>query len=107
MKTIVLAALLFTTPALAHDQWANGKAVPDWVKSSCCGPADAHRLEPDQIHHSDLGFYTVSGVVDFSDAQRIEDSLVLPSQDGHYWLFFSGGYNNNNTVYCFFVPMDF
>lgn len=92
--------------ATAHDQWANGQPIPDWVKSSCCGPADAHHLRADQvIDHGD--YYTVEGVEGFSDEQKIPGARAIPSQDGDYWLFFSNysyGGTSERTVFCFFVP---
>ena len=32
----LVGLLLVTTSASAHDQWANGKPIPDWVKQTCC-----------------------------------------------------------------------
>jgi hypothetical protein len=42
----------------AHDYWANGKKVPDWVKASCCGPADVHRLTRCQVKMDSYGSFT-------------------------------------------------
>lgn len=101
------ASVLASSPSFAHDYWANGKKVPDWVKASCCGQADAHALEPDQVHHKD-GYYLVDGY-----NGHIPDAKAIPSQDGHYWIFYRDNYSNDGTshsqsgVYCFFVPMDF
>lgn len=39
--------------AIAHDRWSNGAKVPEWVKHSCCGEADAHMLSPAQVHQTD------------------------------------------------------
>lgn len=118
-------ALLFASPAVAHNEWANGGKIPDWVKSSCCGPADAHHLRPDQV--MDMGdYYVIDGYHD-RIPKRLADgkpnSSILPSQDGDYWVFYSdepahwagsqyGGhayYENSRQsgVYCFFVPMAF
>jgi hypothetical protein len=44
------ATLTLAATASAHDYWADGKPIPNWVKASCCGPADAHHLRPDQVH---------------------------------------------------------
>jgi hypothetical protein len=44
------ATLALAAPASAHDYWADGKPIPNWVKASCCGAADAHHLWPDQVH---------------------------------------------------------
>ena len=45
-----LAAAITVSPAPAHDYWIDGKKIPEWVKASCCGPADAHHLDPGQVH---------------------------------------------------------
>ena len=108
---IAILGALAAVPACAHDQWANGAPVPFWVKSSCCGPADAHHLTPDQVHrYSD--YYRVDGY-----NRRIPIAVALPSQDGDYWIFYrekdgapgvnGAGSGGQSGVYCFFVPMAF
>jgi hypothetical protein len=108
---IAVLGALAAVPACAHDQWANGAPVPFWVKSSCCGPADAHHLTPDQVHrYSD--YYRVDGY-----NRRIPIAVALPSQDGDYWIFYrekdgapgvnGAGSGGQSGVYCFFVPMAF
>ena len=107
---------VFSSAASAHDVWSNGAKVPDWVKASCCGPADAHHLRPDQVHRSDDYYY-----VDGYDS-RIPVGQAFPSQDGDYWIFYRdnpagkscspfGGCTptsaSQSSVYCFFVPMNF
>ena len=110
----VAAFIALAAPAGAHDQWANGQPIPDWIKSSCCGPADAHQLRPDQVH--DMGdYYLVDGYSRqiakyvISGEKWEPASNIIPSQDGYYWIFYrvlSDGVTQSN-VYCFFVPMDF
>ena len=91
-----------STICFSHDQWADGSKVPDWIKSACCGPADAHLLAADQVHHYD-GYWLVDGYKD-----KIYDRQELPSQDGHYWVFYRNNSNGSqSSVYCFFVPMEF
>ena len=107
---VILAALV-ALPACAHDQWANGAPIPDWVKASCCGPADAHHLTSDQVHR-DGDYYRVDGFL-----RPIPIAVALPSQDGDYWIFYrdkdgapginGGGSGGQSGVYCFFVPMAF
>ena len=101
MLRFLLPICLISTCASAHDYWANGKKVPDWVKSSCCGQADAHALEPEQVHHMN-GYYLVDGY-----NGRILDAQAIPSQDGHYWIFYRDDGKSQSGVFCFFVPMDF
>jgi hypothetical protein len=48
--TLLIVAWLFPNFVYAHDYWFNGKKVPSWVKSACCGPTDAHRLAMSNIH---------------------------------------------------------
>jgi len=114
VKGMLLALLGLATinSSQAHDEWSNGKKVPDWVKASCCGQADAHHLRPDQVTRSD-DYYYVEGYND-----RIPISQALPSQDGDYWIFYrdegnvcspEGGcsHSGQSAVWCFFAPMDF
>lgn len=87
---------------LAHTQWANGAAVPDWVKQSCCGPADANLLSPSQVHLDKDGNFHVDG------GYTIPSKNVLPSQDGHYWIFHAPDCTGSNcNVFCFFAPLEF
>ena len=93
----LLALILCVTPVYAHDQWADGSPIPAWVKSSCCGPSDAHHLTNDQVHEVEGG-YKVDGYPDVIPYAR-----VLPSQDGDAWIFYrhlpDGSFS---PVYCFF-----
>jgi hypothetical protein len=101
-----IAAVLFALSAGgadAHDYWSDGKPIPDWVKASCCGPADAHHLRPEQVHRISDDYYSVDGYI-----RQIPVGQALPSQDGDYWIFYrDDGANGQSGVYCFFVPMAF
>ena len=99
---IAILGALAALPACAHDQWTNGAPIPDWVKASCCGSADAHHLTSGQVHrYSD--YYRVDGFL-----RPIPIALALPSQDGDYWIFYrDDGGGSQSGVYCFFVPMAF
>lgn len=116
---------LFFTSAYAHDQWADGSKIPDWVKASCCGPADAHHLRPEQVH--DMGdYYQIDGMMHTIPKtygpQHYPNGAILASQDGDYWVFYKDeaahracGHESNTcydepaseSTYCFFVPMEF
>lgn len=98
---VIIFLLSLTTFSYGHDEWKNGGKVPDWVKASCCGPADAHHLTPNQVHFDD-DFYMVDGYI-----RKIPRSQALPSQDGDYWIFYRGSGSDESGVYCFFVPMAF
>jgi hypothetical protein len=90
-------------PAVAHELWSNGKPVPGWIKSACCGEADAHRLRPDQVRQNARGDYVVQGYHD-----PIAAKFALPSADGDYWIFYRDNLDGSRSaVFCFFVPIDF
>lgn len=97
---LLIAVLALSSPAVAHNEWSNGGKIPDWVKSSCCGPNDAHHLRPEQVY--DQGeYYVVDGY-----QGKIPHQAALPSQDGDYWIFYACP-GPNCSVFCFFVPMAF
>lgn len=118
VAVMFIGMVVTSSKAHAHDQWADGKTIPDWVKASCCGPADAHHLTPDMVHRVSDEYYRVDGYDD-----PIPVSLALPSQDGDYWIFYADKGRKNcspeapasgcfvepyqSGVYCFFVPMAF
>ena len=101
-RIAALVLALSVSGAEAHDYWSDAKPVPDWVKASCCGPADAHHLRPDQVHRVSEGYYSVDGY-----GRPIPIDKALPSQDGDYWIFYRDDGGSQSGVYCFFVPMDF
>ncbi len=93
------------SPSQAHQTWGNGLPVPEWVAKACCGPADAHRLRPDQVRRVDQG-YAIEGY-----PRIVYDAQVLPSEDGEYWAFYStfrdaDGVAAYSSVYCFFAPSE-
>jgi hypothetical protein len=100
------SACWFLSPTYAHDYWADGKAVPNWVKRSCCGPTDVHHLRPDQVRkvsgdeakklrphyanfvNSHLDYFVVDG---YFRPIYANGPNVISSQDGDYWLFYNDG----------------
>ena len=98
---VVLVALAFLLalvfPAHAHDKWADGTAVPAWVKASCCGPNDAH-MDP-RLGRTETG-YRVDDLLNVVPFDR-----VLPSQDGHVWAFYNPDSGPGALVFCLFIPM--
>jgi hypothetical protein len=95
--------VMFSFAAGAHDLWADGTPVPPWVKRACCGPADAHRLRPDQVRRISAEYYQVEGYF-----RPVPASEALPSGDGNYWIFYKTNRSGGQTgVFCFFAPMDF
>ena len=100
---LTAAFVVVIAPAVAHDLWSNGKPVPGWIKSACCGEADAHRLRPDQVRQNARGDYVVQGYHD-----PIAANFALPSADGDYWIFYRENLDGSRSaVFCFFVPLDF
>ncbi len=101
--TLLVLVIFGASPSQAHQTWGNGLPVPEWVSRSCCGPADAHRLTPDQVRRVENG-YVIQGYPNI-----IYDAQVLPSEDGEYWAFYavfkdSDGVQAFTSVYCFFAP---
>ncbi len=87
----------------AHEVWADGTVVPEWIKSVCCGAAEAHHLTPEMVHRVDDGHYTVDGY-----RRRIPVWVAQPSLDGDYWIFYRDwGEDGQSPVICFFVPLNF
>ena len=59
-NSILISACLFGlinhSNSQAHEVWADGNPVPQWVKGFCCGVADAHRLTVKQIRRIENGW---------------------------------------------------
>lgn len=98
MRVVIASILAITLAGRAngHDVWANGETVPGWIKSACCGPADAHLLSPDEYLIDKDGFH-VKGI-----KMIVPMSKVLPSQDGQVWVFYPNGVGENAEIYCVF-----
>lgn len=93
MKYLLLAIMLI------HNQWADGGRVPPWIKSMCCGEADAHQLGPEDYTSEEDGYHIkgLDHIVPFKD--------VIPSQDGQWWAFWNENLGPGATIYCFFAPL--
>ena len=100
MRSIFFAAMLAASPALAHDFWVNGEEVPAWVRSSCCGKADAHHIRASALHIMADGYH-IDGI-----STVIPMSRALPSQDGQVWGFWAVPTVPNPIIYCLFVPLN-
>ena len=99
VKAFILVLSLLSLPAEAHDVWANGEAVPEWVKRACCGPTDYHALTREQIRATPDGWHI--------DGHRdpVPFGSELPSPDGGYhafWTEFADG--TQSRVFCLFLP---
>lgn len=82
-SALVLASCASPTSVRAHDRWANGDPVPDWVKRDCCSQSHAHHLTEAMLHDRSDGIH-VDGY-----SHVIPYSKVLPSPDGSTWLFYA------------------
>jgi hypothetical protein len=104
MKALpLLIALLTVTPASAHDQWADGSAVPSWVKSACCGARDIHQTTMDQVHEAPNGWWRVDGI-----GNLVPPDKVFPSQDGYVWVFYDPNVvPDARSVHCLFIVESF
>ena len=98
MKLLWTIPFLIPSPAVPHDFWTTGEPVPEWVKATCCGKADAHHIAADAVHATRQGF-VIEGIDTVVPYDR-----VLPSQDGEYWGFWDEAFLPAPPVYCFFAP---
>ena len=96
----LLFLMLIAERAQAHDQWANGRPVPSWVKSACCGPDEVHQLNLSQVHKVKAG-WIIEGI-----ANIVPDDRVYPSEDGTVWGFWAPE-GEDAFVQCLFVPLGF
>ena len=101
MRSLILAAALScASPAFAHSFWSNGEEVPEWVRASCCGKADAHHLKPSAVHIMADGVH-----IDGLDVV-IPIIRVLPSMDGQPWAFWNPDLEPSPLIYCIFLPFN-
>lgn len=111
---ILLWSLIFAVvfPANAHDKWANGAPIPEWVKSHCCNGDEAHDLTRESgVTAEDIKIIKPADgsegtlyyqVIGFNNA--VGGAHVFPSQDGHIWAFISPAGPPNGYIWCLFMP---
>jgi hypothetical protein len=90
----LVGLLLATTSASAHNQWSNGKPIPDWVKQVCCANNEGHQIDARQVHpvmgsdpmthQRQLLGYRIEGMYNLVPIDRRFDS-----EDGLTWIFYS------------------
>lgn len=85
--------------AQGHDAWRDGSPIPEWVKSQCCGPADAHMLSAEDVSEEADGWH-IRGL-----NKAVAQERVFPSQDKYYWAFYPRTGDPNAMVFCLFIPM--
>ena len=95
-QLMIIGLFCMALRAQAHEEWANGTPVPTWIKTACCGPADAHLLSEDEYFIDNFGFH-VKGIDMVFPLDK-----VLPSQDGKVWAFFPSGVGEHANIYCVF-----
>lgn len=104
MKAFAIIACLLASPALAHNVECSGRAVPDHIKDSCCGKADAHQVTAADIEETDTKYFIHSGKY----VLPVDKKRAEPSDDGCYWIFYSEAYMSSETgsplVFCFQMP---
>ena len=102
---IVFAAWMASScaPTLAHQIGCDGKPPPREIRAACCGKADAHQLDPSQVHEMDDG----SWVINIPEGDiKLVGKKAEPSPDGCYWVFYNKDIQfQYRTIYCFLVPM--
>lgn len=88
---LLLALLLMTTAAQAHEMtaaqdWINLEGYKNDSGTHCCGPADCHTRQPNQVRIKD-GKYSVKHPVSGLWV-TVPKKAVYPSRDGkiHYCL---------------------
>ncbi len=99
-KLLAISGMIAAGPAHGHDFWSNGEEVPIWVKSVCCGKADAHHLKPSAVHIMADGVH-----IDGLDVV-IPITRVLPSMDGQPWAFWNPSAEPTPLIYCIFLPLN-
>ena len=100
MKWLFVSAVLMASPAMGHDNWANGQPIPAWVKSYCCGPEDVHHIPASAIHVMADGYH-IDGIQTVVPIEH-----ALPSQDGDYWGFWFPSAEPDPVIFCFFAPVN-
>src|SRR4029077_6003711 len=111
----LVGVLLATTSASAHQQWSNGKPIPDWVKQVCCADDEGHQIDARRVHlvrgrdpmtHQwQLLGYRIEGFYNLVPIERRFDS-----EDGLTWIFYSVPSTSDEfvsdlrpIVYCLFT----
>lgn len=99
LSAIVLLSTFSIAIVTAHERWGDGTAVPAWIKVSCCGVSDVHRLSLTQLRRVKGGWYA-EGYPRF-----LPDYQAMISQDEYVWLFYQTLPDGSESgVICFFVP---
>lgn len=89
----LLASLLGSPPARAHDLWINHGNYSSPNGEHCCGAQDCQTLAPDAVKVTPGGYSLKNGeVVPFSEA--------IGSEDGQYWRC----KRQDGSRRCFFAP---
>ena len=139
-STAIILALGFFIPApnpvtgivfnpAAYADPYTGK-IPDWIKSACCGPEDAHRLTMANVQEVDgveaqrlrpistpaagSNYYIIDGYGQpiYSQSTSVNPGGVS-SQDQYVWAFYAegrtlaGGDTSQSAIYCLFLPENF
>ena len=108
-------------PAAYADPYTG--AVPKWIRSACCGPADVHRLAMGQVREVDaaealrLRPNANKDAVKQRDTYYVIDDYDFPfnskspsinpygvsSRDQYVWAFYREGHPASGMI-CLFIP---
>jgi hypothetical protein len=106
-------------PAAYADPYTG--AIPKWIRSACCGPADVHRLAMGQVR--EVGAAEALRLRPNADQdavrQRITSSTIMTiplnskspsinpygvsSRDQYIWAFYRDG-RPSSRMFCLFIP---
>ena len=96
-----IGAYLMVAAAQAHNVGCDGQPVPQKIKTSCCGPADAHRVGAGDVSRDASGNWVIANQ---GRTFVVPAASVEPSPDGCMWLFYSSA-SPAPVVYCFLMPI--
>lgn len=95
MTRIILALLLLTVPALAHDSWISRGALRNGIGEWCCGEGDCAVMDDGAVTVTARGYHfngigRINAGAPGEIAQRYDEivpfSEVSPiAPDGKYW----------------------
>jgi hypothetical protein len=98
-------------------------AIPEWIRSACCGPANVHRPAMGQVQEVDAAealrlrpktnkdavrqrdtYYVIE---DYEDPLNSKSPSVNPygvsSRDRYVWAFYREGHPSSG-MFCLFIP---
>jgi hypothetical protein len=107
LRVLIAAATLalLSSIAFAHDADCRDRPPSEHLKVDCCGRAEYHALDPNQIHRDDGLNYVVD--VD-GYTLVVPERQAQPSEDECSAIYFSPNVNDpagRPAVICFLTPL--